>query len=214
MSQDSQVFLFLFLGASQSYNLWYDCPSLPHWKHLSLRTNPFMTLFLCPPATHAKALLVFAFCADSSLALVFGTTCASSGHHQSLMPVNSCFSAQPVQNFYLDDTITIFCTSSRRITFQFMYLLSGDTVTSNIGHLMPISSRCNLTELPEPLHSIPPTFLIVEYFHPFSVTSSICIPTTFCPRHSTCPSLPLFGSSSLYQVSSPLFHFVTLTPSL
>ena len=57
MSQDSQVFLFLFLGASQSYNLWYDCPSLPHWKHLSLRTNPFMTLFLCPPATHAKSII-------------------------------------------------------------------------------------------------------------------------------------------------------------
>ena len=66
--------------------------------------------------------------------------------------------------------------------FKFMFLLSGDPVTSHLCNLSLFS--CNLTELPGPSHSFL-TRLMIVYFSHLSVTSSFCIPTFFADTHYT-----------------------------
>ena len=48
----------------------------------------------------------------------------------------------------------------RHVSFKFVFLLFGDTMTSYLGHVVPESPSCNLTELADPVHCFQLTLLI------------------------------------------------------
>ena len=62
-----------------------------------------------------------------------------------------------------------------------------DTVVSYLGHFIPRSSSCSLTELPDPLQAFHLTFLAIVYFQAVSNASSFFVTTPCCPcYHAVC----------------------------
>ena len=160
--------------ASQSHILWCSRPSLSRCKHLSFLTQSMYCCFSCvqaPRSTHAKAMCM-CFCVHSSSAFLVGTAPVGSGHNPSFISVNSRFHALTLLNFPFDHMIIIFFTSSRHVSLKFMFLLSGVTITSHLGHSVSASSSCNMIE--------PPLVLCIPSNMFFS---SVCTSTRF-------PSLP------------------------
>ena len=94
-------------------------------------------------------------------------------------------SAQTLQKNDVDHIVITFCTSSGHVSLKFMFLLSGDTITSHLGHLNSYSSSCNLTELPGRVRPLQLALIIVVILRRLFCFSMLHSMTTlaFCGKN-------------------------------
>ena len=108
-------------------------------------------------------------------------------------------------------------------------LCVGETCASDLGHFIPKSSSCILTELPGPLQSFQLTFLAIVYFHTSPMPSSITCSSNFWSMllrrfleanvPPPCPSIPsikpmMLFSATACAISSHFFFSCTMSSSL
>ena len=177
----------IFVCASHSFYMWYSLPSLPHCKHLSLLT---LSISCCSFCVHGKQ------CSGVSVSIL------------RLRSFLRYFCEPSPQSFFKFTVCMLLITSSGHVSFKFICVLSGDTVTSYIGHLMSNSSSCNLMTGPPGLLAFLPSgfFIHCVLSHPFLhflIFQHVFAHTTTILVVNTC-------STSMSFISSPDIKPATL----
>ena len=86
---------------------------------------------------------------------------ASTLHELPTQPLCVCASLSMLSETFLDHKIIIF--KSKHASLNFMFLLSGDLIVSQLGHFSPKSPSCCLQNIPI-LHSFQLTSLVLDVY--------------------------------------------------